>query len=210
MIVLTFATRNWLSIWVVSVFTDCGRCEVWDGILRYPVIASRSNSPGSAQITLLMLSLPFKPMNTIRAHWLCLFKYLVTEIICYLCRCQWCHACQLHRHRNLTIWFCCKVDDIIKWTCVSKLAKDVEWILVKYEHSEIVAGLSMLPCTALNTNNKEKTVKITRKVVEGTRGPFYTIGRSSLPAADTLRRRRRRKKTQNVNPKAQHRFCTMV
>ena len=34
--------------------------------------------------------------------------------------------------------------------------------------------------------------KLTRKVVEGTRGPFYTIGRSSLPAADTLRRRRRR------------------
>ena len=27
-----------------------------------------------------------------------------------------------------------------------------------------------------------------RKIVEGTRGPFYTIGRSSLPAADTLTR----------------------
>ena len=29
----------------------------------------------------------------------------------------------------------------------------------------------------------------TRKIVEGTRSPFYTIGRSSLPAADTLTRR---------------------
>ena len=35
---------------------------------------------------------------------------------------------------------------------------------------------------------------VTRNIVEGTRGLFYTIGRSSLPAADTLRRRRRRSK----------------
>ena len=41
--------------------------------------------------------------------------------------------------------------------------------------------------------------------------PFYSIGRSSLPAAYILRRRRRKHtNTQNVSPKAQHRFCTMV
>ena len=34
-----------------------------------------------------------------------------------------------------------------------------------------------------------------KNIAEGTRGPFYTIGRSSLPAAETLRRRRRKKKT---------------
>ena len=50
------------------------------------------------------------------------------------------------------------------------------------------------------TNNKN--------IAEGTRGPFYTIGRSSLPTAETLERRRRRRK--NVIPKAQHLFCTMV
>ena len=37
----------------------------------------------------------------------------------------------------------------------------------------------------------EKNIKVTRKVAEGTRGPFFTTGRSSLPAADTLRRRRK-------------------
>ena len=36
-------------------------------------------------------------------------------------------------------------------------------------------------------------LQLTRKVAEGTRGLFYTIGRSSLPAADTLRRRRKKK-----------------
>ena len=47
-----------------------------------------------------------------------------------------------------------------------------------------------------------------KNIAEGTQGPFYTIGRSSLPTAETLRRRRRRKK--NMIPRAQHRFCTMV
>ena len=32
-----------------------------------------------------------------------------------------------------------------------------------------------------------------KNIAEGTRGPFYTIDRSSLSAADTLRRRRRKK-----------------
>ena len=49
---------------------------------------------------------------------------------------------------------------------------------------------------------------ITSKIVEGTRGPFYTIGRSFLPTAETLRR------TYyyycKLIPKAQHRSCTMV
>ena len=31
-------------------------------------------------------------------------------------------------------------------------------------------------------------------IVEDTWGPFYTIGRLSLPAADTLRRRKSRKR----------------
>ena len=31
-------------------------------------------------------------------------------------------------------------------------------------------------------------------IMEGTRGPFYTIGRLSLPAADTLRRRKSRRR----------------
>ena len=35
----------------------------------------------------------------------------------------------------------------------------------------------------------------TRNIVEGSRGAFYTIGRLSLPAADTLRRRRKQEKT---------------
>ena len=46
-----------------------------------------------------------------------------------------------------------------------------------------------------------------KNIAEGTRGPFYTIGRSSLPTADTLRRRRRKK---NLNPKAQHRETVPV
>ena len=59
---------------------------------------------------------------------------------------------------------------------------------------------------------------VTRKVAEVTRGPFYTIGRFSdhhwpeshqQGVADTLRRRKQKQK-QNVDPKAQHRFCTMV
>ena len=33
-----------------------------------------------------------------------------------------------------------------------------------------------------------------KNIAEGTRGPFYTIGRLSLPTAETLRRRSRRKK----------------
>ena len=43
------------------------------------------------------------------------------------------------------------------------------------------------------------TLLRTRKIVEGTRGPFYTIGRSSLPAADTLRRRRRKRRRKLKN-----------
>ena len=50
----------------------------------------------------------------------------------------------------------------------------------------------------------------TRKIVEGTRGPFYTIGRSSLPAADTLRKQHNTRQGNNMITKAQHRFCTMV
>ena len=37
----------------------------------------------------------------------------------------------------------------------------------------------------------------TRNVVEGTRGPFYTIGRLSLPAADTLRRKQTKTKRES-------------
>ena len=33
-----------------------------------------------------------------------------------------------------------------------------------------------------------------KNIAEGTRRLFYTIGRSSLPAAETLRRRRRRRR----------------
>ena len=55
------------------------------------------------------------------------------------------------------------------------------------------------------------TVLGNKNIAEGTRGPFYTIGRSSFPAAETLRRRRRRRRRKkNMIPKAQHRFCTMV
>ena len=64
-------------------------------------------------------------------------------------------------------------------------------------------GTSMVADRVIRKENKN--------IAEGPRGPFYTIGRSYLPTADTLRRRRRKHtNTQNVSPKAQHRFCTMV
>ena len=57
-----------------------------------------------------------------------------------------------------------------------------------------------------NDKHKRDTPN-TRKIVEGTRCPFYTIGKLSLPVADTLTRQQQ---DNNLNPKAQHCFCTMV
>ena len=44
---------------------------------------------------------------------------------------------------------------------------------------------------------------ITRNIVEGTWGPFYTIGRSSLPTADTLTRQQDNKTTRQQQSKSQ-------
>ena len=38
----------------------------------------------------------------------------------------------------------------------------------------------------------------TRNIVEGTRGPFYTIGRSSLVTADTLIRKQKKETNKNI------------
>ena len=98
-------------------------------------------------------------------------------------------------------------------TCPARLAH----ALCTYVHRRCVQSISVpspfcniyilgIPATLKFYPNQH--IIISRKIVEGTRGLFYTIGRSSLPTAETLRRRRRRKK--NMIPKAQHRFCTMV
>ena len=42
-----------------------------------------------------------------------------------------------------------------------------------------------------------------KKIVEGTRGPFYTIGSSSLPAADTLTRQQDKTRQDNKTTRQQ-------
>ena len=66
-------------------------------------------------------------------------------------------------------------------------------------------------CEKVTTYLKEDNfVKSRNKnIAEGTRGPFYTTGRLSLPAADTLTRRRTYYYCKLI-PEAQHRSCTMV
>ena len=52
--------------------------------------------------------------------------------------------------------------------------------------------------TRLTTQADQGSYRTSNKnIAEGTRGPFYTIGRSSLPAADTLRRKQTKPKRES-------------
>ena len=64
-------------------------------------------------------------------------------------------------------------------------------------YNPLSSGGSWFPLPKHISQRRKAILNINKNIAEGTRGPFYTIGRSSLPAAETLRRRRRRRRTKH-------------